>query len=91
MDSLAVEVGRRNGLIPRQAGLLIRSVFRVTAAMIESGGGAIPGFGKLLPVDRPARSIRNPRTGETGLSKPSRTVSFRPGKPVRDRVGSHGA
>jgi DNA-binding protein HU-beta len=88
MEALVVDVARENGLTPKQADALVSSVFEVMSAMIEHGGVSVAGFGKFLFVDRPARPVRNPRTGETVMSKTGRKVVFRPAKPLRDRLSS---
>ncbi len=43
----------------------------------------IPGLGSFYTSDRPAREVRNPRTGALVHVAPSRTVRFRPGKELR--------
>jgi DNA-binding protein HU-beta len=49
-------------------------------------GFTIPGIGKLVKVDRAARSGRNPATGET-IEIPAKTVlKFRIAKAAKDAV-----
>ncbi len=49
-------------------------------------GFTIPGLGKLAKVERPARSGRNPATGET-IQIPAKTVlKFRIAKAAKDAV-----
>lgn len=48
---------------------------------------AIPGLGSFYTSDRPARELRNPRTGEMVRVSASRSVRFRPGKELKNVVG----
>jgi len=51
-----------------------------------SGECVLPGFGKLVKVNRKAREGRNPATGET-IQIPAKTVvKFRLAKAVKDAV-----
>jgi DNA-binding protein HU-beta len=46
----------------------------------------LPGFGSFYLSERPAREVRNPRTGEPVSVSASRTVRFRPGKELKQVV-----
>ena len=50
----------------------------------------LPGFGAFVARDRPARTGRNPRTGETVQIAASTVPAFKPGKPLRDTVNGAG-
>ena len=47
---------------------------------------AITGFGVFEKVDRPARTVRNPRTGERKEAAPTSVVRFRPGTELKASV-----
>ncbi len=47
---------------------------------------AIPGLGSFYVSERPAREVRNPRTGEMVPVAASRAVRFRPGKELKGLV-----
>jgi len=49
---------------------------------------AIPGLGSFYTSERPAREVRNPRTGEAVRVSASRTVRFRPGKELKSLVNA---
>ena len=51
---------------------------------------AIPRLGSFYTSDRPAREVRNPRTGAIVPVAPSRTVRFRPGKELKASVKPRG-
>lgn len=69
-------------------------VSRVLDAMTSAVGDALAdgeqvalvGFGTFMVRERPARSGRNPRTGETIQIAASKTPSFKAGKALKDRV-----
>jgi DNA-binding protein HU-beta len=46
----------------------------------------IPGLGSFYTSERPAREVRNPRTGGAVQVAASRTVRFRPGKELKGAV-----
>jgi len=46
----------------------------------------IPGLGSFYTSERPAREVRNPRTGGAVQVAASRTVRFRPGKELKEAV-----
>ena len=48
----------------------------------------MPGFGKLVVVDRAARMGRNPKTGETIQIPAKRAVKFRLSKEAKDGVAA---
>lgn len=55
----------------------------ITAALVAGERVALTGFGTFEPVARPARTARNPRTGEA-VQVPAATVArFRPGAGLR--------
>ena len=49
------------------------------------------GFGTFGTRNRPVRTGRNPRTGETVEIEPSKASTFKPGKPLRDPVNAESA
>ena len=55
-------------------------------ALAEGNQVSMVGFGTFLVRERPARSGRNPRTGETIQIAASRSPSFKAGKALKDRV-----
>lgn len=69
-------------------------VSRVLDAMMGAVGGALAqrdtvslvGFGTFMVRERPARSGRNPRTGEQIQIAASSTPAFKPGKALKDQV-----
>jgi len=80
--------------IAAQADVPKAQASRVLDAMVAVVGDALAdgkqvsmvGFGTFLVRERPARSGRNPRTGETINIAASRTPSFKAGKALKDKV-----
>jgi DNA-binding protein HU-beta len=59
-----------------------------TITSTVSGGEkvSVTGFGVFEKVDRPARTVRNPRTGERKEAAPTSIVRFRPGTDLKASV-----
>ena len=55
-------------------------------ALSEGQQVSMVGFGTFMVRERPARSGRNPRTGETIKIAASKTPAFKAGKALKDRV-----
>jgi DNA-binding protein HU-beta len=52
---------------------------------------SVTGFGSLTPEERPARTARNPQTGEPLNVGASRVIKFRPGTRFKDLVAGRRA
>ncbi|RZJ16755.1 MAG: integration host factor subunit beta [Brevundimonas sp.] len=63
---------------------------RMTDALAEGGRVELRGFGAFSIRSRPARSGRNPRTGEV-VEVPAKSVPFfKSGKELRERLNASG-
>ncbi len=58
----------------------------VGKTLVDEGRVQLPGLGTLIVRERPARTARNPRTGEKVEVATSRTVGFKPGKALKVRI-----
>ena len=58
----------------------------IRGALASGEKVSLPGFGTFSTRSRPARSRRNPRTGESIAIAASKTPSFKAGKALRDAV-----
>ncbi len=58
----------------------------ITAGLLESGEAILPGLGKLVTQQKPAREGRNPATGEALTIAAHKAVKFRPAKTLKDAV-----
>ena len=57
-------------------------------AMASGDKVALSGFGTFEVKDRPARQCRNPQTGETMMTKPSKAPKFKAMKALKDSVNA---
>ena len=74
-------------LTPEDIDLAVREILEhMSATLAEGGRIEIRGFGSFVLHHRPARTGRNPRTGEEVVVQERYTPRFRPGKLLRDRI-----
>jgi DNA-binding protein HU-beta len=79
------------GLPKAHAARAIEVAIDAMAEWLSAGDRVvIPGLGSFYTSDRPAREVRNPRTGELVSVRASRTVRFRPGKELKGSVNPKG-
>ena len=70
-----------------QADAAVKAVLEALADALARGEAVrMVGFGTFDTKDRPAHTARNPRTGAPIAVPASRSVSFRPGKALKDAV-----
>ena len=58
----------------------------VTESLTKGEKVQIVGFGSFEVTERPARTARNPRTGEEIKIEASKAPAFKPGKALKDTV-----
>ncbi len=88
-SELERRVAERTGLASSAAKGAVDAVFDVIAEALASGDDArISGFGVFGTRARPARTGRNPRTGESVLIVASTAPTFKPGKALKDAVNT---
>lgn len=65
----------------------LRAVVDTITSTVSSGEKvSVTGFGVFEKIDRPARVVRNPRTGERKEAAPTSVVRFRPGTDLKTSV-----
>ena len=86
-SDIAGRVADRIGLSQSAAGNAVDAVFEAVGEALANGEEVrIAGFGTFGTRNRPARTGRNPQTGES-LSIPASTApAFKPGKALKDAV-----
>ena len=67
-------------------GLLDSFANAILAELDESGRAALVRFGTFMTHERPARSVNDPRTGETRAFRGSRTLLFSPDPFLEQRI-----
>ena len=78
----------------RSKSLKIADIERIVGVIIDTMGEALAagrrielrGFGSFVVKDRAAREARNPRTGESVKVAARRSLGFKAGKQLRDRL-----
>ncbi|MYB14760.1 MAG: HU family DNA-binding protein [Rhodospirillaceae bacterium] len=88
-SELERRVAERTGLASSAAKGTVDAVFDVIAEALANGDDArVSGFGVFGTRARPARTGRNPRTGERVAIAASTLPTFKPGKALRDVVNT---
>lgn len=77
----------QSGMTKTQAKAIVSAVFTgIADAALKGEDVSLPGFGKFKVQDKPARTARNPRTGEPIQIAAARKLVFQPAKAVRDTL-----
>lgn len=85
-------VAEETGLNRSAAEAAVNSMLSCVAGSLARGEAvSLLGFGTFGTRSRPARTGRNPRTGETLEISASTVATFKPGKPLRDAVNTAGS
>ena len=91
-SDIAGRVAGRAGVGRSAAGDAVDTVFEaITEALARGEDVRIAGFGTFGTRSRPARTGRNPRTGESLDIVASTVPTFKTGKPLRDAVNAGSA
>ena len=70
-----------------QAKALVDGVFSaIKDAAVKGEEVSLPGFGKFKVQDKPARTGRNPRTGESVDIAATKKLAFQPAKALKDAL-----
>lgn len=86
-SDIAAQIAGRTLLTKAQAKSAVNAVFEVIRDALGNGDTvSVIGFGRFSTKSRPARTGRNPRTGESVAIAASKAPSFKAGKALRDRV-----
>ena len=86
-SDIAARVAGRAGVGRSAAGDALDAVFEAIAEALARGADVrIAGFGTFGTRSRPARTGRNPRTGESLKIAASTAPTFKAGKALRDAV-----
>ena len=84
---IVARVAGRASLTKAQAKSAVNAVFDVIRDALANGDTvSVTGFGRFSTKSRPARTGRNPQTGESVAIAASRAPSFKAGKALRDKL-----
>ena len=86
-QELIKSVAQQSGLTRRDAASAVSALLKVIPEELKNGGNIqLAGFGTFCVKERPARTYRNPHTGEA-IDRPARKLPyFRAGAPLREAV-----
>ena len=84
-SQIAAAIAEKNGLTKKQAGEVLESIVQLAYKQAKNTF-TLPGLGKLVLVNRAARTGRNPATGETIQIPAKRVVKFRVAKAAKDAI-----
>ena len=86
-SELIQQAAIRSGLSKRDTELALNAALEVMGEALAQGDKVqLMGFGAFETKDRAPRTARNPKTLELVELPASRTVSFRPGKALKESV-----
>jgi DNA-binding protein HU-beta len=75
----------------REAARALNAVVDTITSTVATGEKvSVTGFGVFEKIDRPARTVRNPRTGERKETGPTSVVRFRAGTDLKTSVSENG-
>ncbi|CAK0775581.1 DNA-binding protein HU-beta [Gammaproteobacteria bacterium] len=86
-SELVDKVAEKADLSKASAGKAVDALVEAVAESLQEGESVtLIGFGTFSVRERAGRSGRNPRTGEILEIKASKTVGFKPGKTLKERI-----
>lgn len=84
---LIAALAEEAGITKTDAGKALNAVIKCVGESLAKGEPvALVGFGTFSIVDKPARTARNPRTGETLNVAAKKAVKFKVGKELAEKV-----
>ena len=87
LKQMALAYSERKGLAKREAQELFAEIFDTVTSHIRNGTKVrIEGLGIFQVKDKPARTGRNPATGEAVKIAASRKLAFRPAKDMKEAL-----
>ena len=87
LKQLAPALAEANELTKKQMEIMLNSLVKVITTRLKAGDKVrLTGLGILQVRDRPARTGRNPATGEAIEIKASRKIAFSAAKELKDAI-----
>jgi DNA-binding protein HU-beta len=84
---LIEHIAKQTELSKADAGRALEAIIGGIKTTLKKGGTvSLLGFGSYSVTKRPARTGRNPKTGEPMKIKAAKVVKFKPGKALKDGV-----
>jgi DNA-binding protein HU-beta len=86
-SELVDKVAEKADLSKASAGRAVDAIVEAVAEALQEGDSVtLIGFGTFSVRERAGRAGRNPRTGEVLEIQASKTVGFKPGKTLKERL-----
>ena len=85
---LVNELAEKMGISQKQSRKFINTFQAILTERVKEDEIILQGFGTFHPWSQTAREGRNPRTGETCLIRPRRSVKFKPGKMLLQKLNN---
>lgn len=86
-SELIVALAQKAELSKKDADKALNAFVQVVTEALKAGDKVqLVGFGTFESKERPARTARNPRTGEEIQIAASKTASFKAGKALKDSI-----
>lgn len=86
-SELVTAIANETGVTKKDIELVIRSLTNTVTAELKNGGKVqIPDLGSFKAAKREARTVRNPRTGESMQSPACTVAKFTAAKALKDAV-----
>lgn len=86
---LAAAIAEKADLTKEKANAVLNAILdEITGALGNKDSVTLVGFGTFVGRHRGARTGKNPQTGEPVQIRASNTVAFKPGKFLKDSVGT---
>ena len=86
-SELVVALAQKAELSKKDAEKAVNAFVEAVTETLKAGGKVqLVGFGTFESKDRPARTARNPRTGEEIKIAASKTAAFKVGKALKDSL-----
>ncbi|MCS1410092.1 MAG: Integration host factor subunit alpha [Verrucomicrobia subdivision 3 bacterium] len=86
-SQIAAEVAEKTGITKKAADNVFEIFAELAYEQIKANSSfTIPGIGKLVRIDRPKRTGRNPQTGESIKIAAKKVVKFRVSKACKDAI-----
>lgn len=88
-SELVIAIAKETGIARRDVDKVLKAFTATVHAELKKGGKVqIPDLGSFKSVERAARTVRNPRTGETMESPACKVAKFTAAKSLKDDVNS---
>lgn len=87
LNEIVAAVSEEAGVTKAQAKTIVDALFgQLQAAAVKGEEVSVPGFGKFKVQNKPARTARNPRTGESIAVPATKKLAFQPAKALKDAL-----